>query len=188
MWGLVPVGLSSSVMPSLVSLCVASSWLHDRPKAARRSSKSAVLLSLVSLHTLFSRLRDFRMDFRGIGSPFTRSTNTLKHAHTMCWNGRARNKLEKDVTKSEWMMFPVTYKCLLGLWSCNFQEESGHYFCHFSFYVWLALFVLFFRWTLGWCSFLYLSLPLQGRRKRIVLNVLFSRHTEEWNWIQNKNV
>lgn len=70
------VGLSSSVMPSLVSLCVASSWLKLRP-TIRRSSKSAALLSLVSLHTLFSRLRDFRMDFLGMGSPFFTSTNSL---------------------------------------------------------------------------------------------------------------
>lgn len=70
------VGLSSSVMPSLVSLWVASSWLKLRP-ITRRSSKSAALLSLVSLHTLFSRLRDFRMDFLGKGSPFFTSTNSL---------------------------------------------------------------------------------------------------------------
>lgn len=70
------MGLSSSVMPSLVSLCVASSWLKLRP-IIRRSSKSAALLSLVSLHTLFSRLRDFRMDFLGMGSPFFTSTNSL---------------------------------------------------------------------------------------------------------------
>ncbi|TNN67972.1 hypothetical protein EYF80_021764 [Liparis tanakae] len=63
------VGLSSSAMPSLVSLGVVSSWLKLRP-VVRRSSKSAALLSLVSLHTLFSRLRDFRMDFLGTGSPF----------------------------------------------------------------------------------------------------------------------
>lgn len=75
------VGLSSSVMPSLVSLCVASSWLKLRP-IIRRSSKSAALLSLVSLHTLFSRLRDFRMDFLGMGSPFFTSTNSLtKETH-----------------------------------------------------------------------------------------------------------
>lgn len=70
------VGLSSSVMPSLVSLCVASSWLKLRP-IILRSSKSAALLSLVSLHTLFSRLRDFSMDFLGMGSPFFTSTNNL---------------------------------------------------------------------------------------------------------------
>lgn len=72
----IAVGLSSSVMPSLVSLCVMSSWLKLRP-IILRSSKSAALLSLVSLHTLFSRLRDFRMDFLGIGSPFFTSTNNL---------------------------------------------------------------------------------------------------------------
>lgn len=70
------VGLSSSVMPSLVSLCVTSSWLKLRP-ITRRSSNSAALLSLVSLHTLFSRLRDFRMDFLGMSSPFFTSTNNL---------------------------------------------------------------------------------------------------------------
>lgn len=76
-------GLSSSVIPSLVSLWVASSWLRPRPNA-RRSSKSAALLSLVSLHTLFSLLRDFRMDFLGNGSPFFTSTNNLQRMTETC--------------------------------------------------------------------------------------------------------
>lgn len=75
-----PVGLSSSVMPSLASLHVFSSWLRVRPNVLR-SSKSAALLSLVSLHPLFSLLRDFRMDFLGMGSPFFTSTNNLTKVH-----------------------------------------------------------------------------------------------------------
>lgn len=76
-------GLSSSVIPSLVSLCAGSSWLRPRP-ITLRSSKSAALLSLVSLHTLFSLLRDFRMDFLGNGSPFFTSTNNLPGTTKTC--------------------------------------------------------------------------------------------------------
>lgn len=66
-------------MLSLASLPAASSQLTLR-SSPRRSSQSAALPSLVSLHTLFSRLRDFRMDFRGTYAPFTRSTKTLRHS------------------------------------------------------------------------------------------------------------
>lgn len=69
---------SSKLLPP-ASVATASSELVLR-RSPRRSSTSAALLSLVSLHTLFSRLRDLRIDLRGTYSPFTTSTKTLQHS------------------------------------------------------------------------------------------------------------